>query len=169
MGLKEATHDKHKEAERMLFNVKMFKGELTEEQYTKYLLSQLEIFSSIEENFQLPHEGLKRKYAVIEDLKSLNYHQLELVDNASLKYGAYLRSLDQDTVMAHVYLNYLAIMFGGQMMKANTPGAGNMYEFENMMECAGAIRAIQKDEWADEVNKGFDFMIEIFKELENVL
>jgi heme oxygenase len=169
MGLKEATHDKHKEAERMLFNVKMFKGELTEEQYSKYLLSQLEIFSSIEENFQLPHEGLKRKYAVIEDLKSLNFHQLELVDNASLKYGAYLRSLDQDTVMAHVYLNYLAIMFGGQMMKANTPGAGNMYEFENMMECAGAVRSIQKDEWSDEVNKGFDFMIEIFKELENVL
>ena len=169
MGLKEATHDKHKEAERMLFNVKMFKGELTNEQYAKYLLSQLEIFSSIEENFQLPHEGLKRKYAVIEDLKSLGFHQLEITDNASLKYGAYLRSLDQDTVMPHVYLNYLAIMFGGQMMKANTPGAGNMYDFENMMECAGTIRAIQKDEWADEVNKGFDFMIEIFKELENVL
>ena len=73
MGLKEATHDKHKEAERMLFNVKMFKGELTNEQYAKYLLSQLEIFSSIEENFQLPHEGLKRKYAVIEDLKSLGF------------------------------------------------------------------------------------------------
>ena len=26
--LKEATHDKHKEAENMLFNKKMFKGEL---------------------------------------------------------------------------------------------------------------------------------------------
>ena len=71
MTLKDATHDKHKEAERMLFNVKMFKGELTKEQYAKYLLSQLEIFSAIEENFQMPHEGLKRKYAVIEDLKSL--------------------------------------------------------------------------------------------------
>jgi heme oxygenase len=169
MGLKEATHDKHKEAERMLFNVKMFKGELTNEQYARYLLSQLEIFSSIEENFQMPHDGLKRKYAVIEDLKSLDFHQLEIVDNASLNYGAYLRGLTQEQVNAHIYLNYLAIMFGGQMMKANTPGAGNMYEFENMMECAGAIRAIQKDEWADEVNKGFDFMIEIFKELENVL
>ena len=56
MELKEATAAKHKEAERMLFNVKMFKGELTEEQYAKYLLSQLEIFSSIEENFELPHE-----------------------------------------------------------------------------------------------------------------
>ena len=169
MTLKEATHDKHKEAERMLFNVKMFKGELTNEQYAKYLLSQLEIFSAIEENFQMPHEGLKRKYAVIEDLKSLDFHQLEIVDNASLNYGAYLRGLTQEQINAHIYLNYLAIMFGGQMMKANTPGAGNMYEFENMMECAGAVRAIQKDEWADEVNKGFDFMIEIFKELEKCL
>jgi heme oxygenase len=169
MTLKEATHDKHKEAERMLFNVKMFKGELTKEQYAKYLLSQLEIFSAIEENFQMPHEGLKRKYAVIEDLKSLDFHQLEIVDNASLNYASYLRGLTQEQINAHIYLNYLAIMFGGQMMKANTPGAGNMYEFENMMECAGSVRAIQKDEWADEVNKGFDFMIEIFKELEKCL
>jgi hypothetical protein len=52
------------------------------------------------------------------------------------------------------------------MMKEKTPGQGKMYDFENMMECAGSIRAIQKDEWADEVNAGFDFMIEIFKELE---
>ena len=167
--LKEATHDKHKEAERMPFNVKMFKGELTKEQYAKYLLSQLEIFSAIEENFQMPHEGLKRKYAVIEDLKSLDFHQLEIVDNGTLDYVSYLRGLTQEEVNAHIYLNYLAIMFGGQMMKKNTPGAGNMYEFEDMNESASAIRAIQKDEWVDEVNKGFDFMIEIFKELEKSL
>jgi len=167
--LKEATHDKHKEAERMPFNVKMFKGELTKEQYGKYLLSQLEIFSAIEENFQMPHEGLKRKYAVIEDLKSLDFHQLEIVDNATLKYASYLKGLTQEEVNAHIYLNYLAIMFGGQMMKKQTPGAGNMYEFEDMNESAATIRAIQKDEWADEVNKGFDFMIEIFKELEKSL
>ena len=167
--LKEATHDKHKEAERMPFNVAMFKGELTKEQYAKYLLSQLEIFSAIEENFEMPHEGLKRKYAVMEDLKSLDFHQLELVDNATLAYADYLRGLDQETVNAHIYLNYLAIMFGGQMMKRMTPGAGNMYEFEDMNESAATIRAIQKDEWADEVNRGFDFMIDIFKELEKTL
>ena len=167
LPLKEATHNKHKEAERMPFNVRMFKGELTKEQYAKYLLSQLEIFSAIEENFEMPHEGLKRKYAVIEDLKSLGVQQLELADSATLEYAEYLRGLNQETVNAHIYLNYLAIMFGGQMMKKQTPGAGNMYEFEDMNESAACIRAIQKDEWADEVNKGFDFMIEIFKELEN--
>lgn len=167
--LKEATHDKHKEAERMLFNVKMFKGELSVEQYTQYLLSQLEIFSTIEENFQMPHEGLRRKEAVMKDLKGMGVRQLEIVDSATLNYSTYLRGLTQEEVNAHIYLNYLAIMFGGQMMKRMTPGPGNMYEFEDMNESAATIRAIQKDEWADEVNRGFDFMIEIFKELEKCL
>ena len=169
--LKEATHYKHKEAERMLFNVKMFKGELDVHQYAKYLQSQLAIFTAIEENFELPNEGLKRVSAVNKDLISLGYlkYNLANIDPATQNYVDHIKSLDSDTAMAHVYLNYLAIMFGGQMMKKNTPGDGNMYEFENMMECAGSVRAIQKDEWSDEVNKGFDFMIEIFKELEKTL
>jgi heme oxygenase len=167
--LKEATHDKHKEVERMPFNVKMFKGELTNEQYAQYLTSQLGIFSIIEDNFEMPHEGLKRKYAVSKDISSLNIGRTIKTDEATLRYVNYLKDLDQETVNAHIYLNYLAIMFGGQMMKRVTPGDGNMYEFEDMNESAAHIRAIQKDEWADEVNRGFDFMIDIMGELEKTL
>ena len=167
--LKEATHTKHKEAERMQFNVKMFKGELTNEQYAQYLTSQLAIFSIIEDNFQMPHDGLKRKYAVSKDITSLNIGRTIKTDEATLRYVNYLKDLDQESVNAHIYLNYLAIMFGGQMMKRMTPGDGNMYEFEDMNESAATIRAIQKDEWADEVNRGFDFMIEIMGELEKTL
>ena len=60
-------------------------------------------------------------------------------------------------------------MFGGQMMKKNTPGQGKMYDFHNMRECMESVRKIQKDEWADEVNTGFDFMIEIFRNLEKCI
>ena len=42
-----------------------------------------------------------------------------------------------------------------------------MYDFDNMQEAVGAIRATQKDEWADEVNKGFEFIIKIADELQN--
>lgn len=163
--LKEATHDKHKEAERMPFNVKMFKGHLTDEQYGWYLRSQLNIFRTIEDNFELPHKGLSRTEAVAFDLMSLGINTF-VCDLATRDYLEYLKGLDQETVNAHIYLNYLAIMFGGQMMKKNTPGPGKMYDFENMKECMESVRAIQKDEWADEVNKGFDFMIAIFKNLE---
>jgi hypothetical protein len=36
-----------------------------------------------------------------------------------------------------------------------------------MHEAVGAIRATQQDEWADEVNKGFQFIINILDELQN--
>ena len=155
--LKEATHIKHKEVERMPFNVKMFKGHLTKEQYGWYLRSQLGIFRALEDNFEFPHEGLKRIEAVAFDLMSLGIDNL-VCDIATREYATYLRGLSQEDANAHIYLNYLAIMFGGQMMKKATPGPGKMYEFENMKECM-----------ADEVNKGFDFMIKIMKNLEGCL
>jgi heme oxygenase len=166
--LKEATHDKHKEAERMPFNVKMFKGQLNEREYGWYLRSQLAIFQTLENNFEFPHEGLKREEAVLFDLMSLGQNDL-VPDVASREYCEYLKGLSQEDANAHIYLNYLAIMFGGQMMKKNTPGPGKMYDFENMMECMQSVREIQKDEWADEVNRGFDYMINIFKNLEGCL
>jgi heme oxygenase len=166
--LKEATHDKHKEAERMPFNVKMFKGMLNKREYGWYLRSQLAIFSTLENNFEFPHEGLKREEAVLFDLMSLGQNDL-VADVATREYCDYLKGLSQEDANAHIYLNYLAIMFGGQMMKKNTPGPGKMYDFDNMMECMQSVREIQKDEWADEVNKGFDYMIKIFKNLEGCL
>ena len=54
-------------------------------------------------------------------------------------------------------------------MKAKTPGNGRMYEFDgDMREIAGSIRAIQKDEWADEANKALDYNINILDELQRV-
>jgi hypothetical protein len=58
-------------------------------------------------------------------------------------------------------------MFGGQMMKSKVPGSGKMYDFEgDMRELIGSVRAIQNDGMADEVNKGFIFIINILDELQ---
>jgi hypothetical protein len=60
-------------------------------------------------------------------------------------------------------------MFGGQRMKAKTPGSGRMYEFEgDMREIAGSIRAILTVECADEANKALDYNINILDELQRV-
>jgi len=53
------------------------------------------------------------------------------------------------------------------MMKSKVPGSGKMYEFEgDMRELIGSVRAIQNDEMADEVNKGFQYIINILDELQ---
>jgi hypothetical protein len=175
MGLKEATSEKHRKAERMPFNVLMINGKLTAPQYEWYLQAQYKIFEAIEDNFELPHPALARKEAVKVDIDSVGMVAVAgkapqsvffPVSTKAIEYAEYLKSLTQEEVEPHIYLHYLALMFGGQMIKTKVPGKGAMYEFgDDMMAAAGAIRSIQQDDWADEVNKGFDYMIDIFKEL----
>ena len=167
MDLREATAELHSKAEKMEFNQRMFRGELSTEEYVKYLYQQLSIFDSIESN-ELPHSSLARVDKVKEDILELT-SQLDIMNilPITLAYSHYISTLTQEERLPHVYLNYLALAYGGQMMKTKVPGSGKMYDFEDMQEAVGSIRAIQRDEWADEVNKGFQFIINIADELQN--
>ncbi len=167
LPLKEATSVKHKQAERMPFNMRMFKGLLSKTEYLLYLNQQLQIFQAIE-RIGLPHNDLRRAEHVqadIDELKSQGYHSDALVKSTNA-YVDYLGSLSYEQVLPHTYLNYMGIMFGGQMIKKAVPSTGRMYVFENVQEMIQSIRNVQKDEWAEEVNKGFDFNILILDELE---
>ena len=170
LPLKEAIAENHSLAEKMPFNQRMFRGELSNEEYALYLSQQLVIFDSIE-RYSLPHPSLNRVDYILADIKELlGEGQIQIAPlKYTNEYKKYLNSLTQEQLLPHVYLNYLAIMFGGQMMKAKTPGSGKMYEFDgDMREIAGTIRAIQKDEWADEANKALLYNINILDELQRV-
>jgi heme oxygenase len=170
LPLKDAIAEKHSLAEKMTFNQRMFRGELSDEEYTLYLCQQLAIFDAIEVH-ELPHPALDRAGKVFEDIKELvGEGQIQITPLiATNEYRKYLNSLTKEELLPHVYLNYLALMFGGQMMKAKSPGSGRMYEFDgDMNEIVGSIRAIQKDEWADEANKALDYNINILDELQRV-
>ena len=167
MDLREATAELHSKAEKMEFNQRMFHGELSTEEYVKYLYQQLSIFDSIESN-ELPHSSLARVDKVKEDILELT-SQLDIMNilPITLAYSHYISTLTQEERLPHVYLNYLALAYGGQMMKTKVPGSGKMYDFENMHVAVGSIRALQKDDWEDEVNKGFEYIINIANELQN--
>jgi heme oxygenase len=165
MGLREATAELHSKAEKMMFNQRMFRGELSQFEYLNYLIQQSYIFQEIE-NRNLPHPNLKRLNSINEDINELGGYTFKISKPTS-DYVIYLGDLNQSALNAHVYLNYLAIMFGGQMMKSKVPGSGKMYEFEgDMRELIGSVRTIQNDEMADEVNKGFQYIINILDELQ---
>ena len=78
----------------------------------------------------------------------------------------YLKKLDKEKLDSHIYLNYLALLYGGQMIKSKIPGRGLLYDFDDQKDCIASIRAIQKDEWVEEVNKGYGFIIQILDELQ---
>jgi heme oxygenase len=164
MGLKEATAVLHSKAEKMEFNQRMFRGELSNDEYLNYLIQQSYIFQEIE-NRDLPHSNLKRLSSINDDINELGGYKFK-ISKPTTDYVVYLGDLNQSSLNAHIYLNYLALVYGGQIMKSKVPGSGKMYEFDGeMMELIGSVRAIQKDEWADEVNKGFQYIINILDEL----
>jgi heme oxygenase len=164
MGLKEATAELHSKAEKMMFNQRMFRGELSTEEYLNYLIQQSYIFQEIE-NRNLPHPNLNRLDVIHNDISELGGYTYK-ISKPTTDYVVYLGDLNQTQLNAHIYLNYLALVYGGQMMKSKVPGSGTMYDFENMQECIGSIRAIQNDDMADEVNKGFQYIINILDELQ---
>lgn len=98
-------------------------------------------------------------------MNSQGYYNSNIL-NCTAAYVDYLNTLSSEQVLPHIYLNYLAIMFGGQVMKQKVPSSGMMYVFDNMQEALQSVRKVQKDEWADEVNKGFDFITSMFEDLE---
>jgi len=164
MNLREATAELHSKAEKMEFNQRMFRGELSNDEYLNYLIQQSYIFQEIE-NRNVPHNSLKRLSAIQEDINELGGYTFPIL-KATTDYFVYLGDCNQQQLNAHIYLNYLALAYGGQMMKSKVPGSGRMYDFENMQECIGSVRAIQNDEMADEVNKGFQYIINILDELQ---
>lgn len=170
LPLKEATSEKHRIAERMPFNIRMFKGQLSKEEYLLYLVQQKHLFESIERD-PLPHPALNRLTAVNQDIAELTAAGacLGAVLPGTMAYVSYLDGLDARGRLPHVYLHYLALMFGGQMMKSKVPSSGRMYDFSEMQEALQAVRKVQDDAWADEVNVGFDYTIGIFQELEEQL
>ena len=164
MNLKEATAELHSKAEKMMFNQRMFRSELSTEEYLNYLIQQSYIFQEIEGR-NLPHSNLKRLDAIHNDISELGGYTFK-ISKPTTDYVVYLGDLNQTQLNAHIYLNYLALAYGGQMIKSKVPGSGRMYDFDNMQECVGSIRAIQNDEMADEVNKGFQYIINILDELQ---
>jgi heme oxygenase len=166
LPLKNAIDIKHRQAEKMVFNQKMFSGELTVEQYTTYLQQLLQIFSVLELHV-LPHSNLIRRPQIIEDIRELRDSTPQILPSTQY-YVNYLRSLTQKEQLPHVYLHYLALLYGGQMMRKNIPGEGRLYTFNEPQECIQSIRALQDDAWGDEANKGLDYFMDILDELQHL-
>ena len=173
MTLKEATSEKHSIAEKMPFNQIMIMGGLSPAQYLEYLKVQYCIFNTIESRLLLPID-LIRSGNISRDIHELSNSlgveiKIPITSSHSKKYVNHLLKIPEKDLWAHVYLNYFAIIFGGQMIKSKVRGSGRMYDFENIQDNIKFIREKQSDSHANEVNKGYDFMIDIFENLHKSL
>jgi heme oxygenase len=176
MSLKELTAEAHKLAETQPFVKKIFSGNITKEEYARYLLNQ-ELAYAVLESFandvglldDLP--GIHRASKIQEDLVELEADVPELpnitIASATTAYHEHLLTIKDDPkkLMAHIYVRHMGDLFGGQMIAKKVPGPGNFYKFENPDELKAVIRTKLDDSLADEALICFGFATMLFEEL----
>lgn len=166
--IKEATKHLHEELEDQPFNVKMFEGDQTDEERAVYLMSNIEIFSVLD----LCVDPTFRRLPYLEnDLAQLRASYWADPSHIATAYATYLKNVCSD-VRAHIYLNYMGFMYGGQIMKQKYPGTASAYEFEDIVSKRKFIRdqycetydAPLYRPYIDEVKLGFQWHIAISKD-----
>jgi heme oxygenase len=172
MNLKEATAEKHREAESLPFIKSMFEANVDKDQYADYLFQLGLIYYFLEEGlgekFKLFEgmEGLKRHKYIIEDFNEIASKDISYIAKEStLEYFNYLSTIgDAKKAMAHVYVRHMGDLFGGQQLAKCVPGSAKMYSFDNIRELMTSIRSKLSDDMADEANIAFDHNIKMLKE-----
>lgn len=166
--IKEQTDDLHTELESSPFNQKMYRSEQTVTERIGYLTSLWMIYNVLDD---FVPDKIKRLSKVEKDLEILqggNFKLSEKIPFAAMGYSVYLEGVAED-IFPHVYLNYMGLMYGGQIMKKRYPDfPTNVYDFDDLEESKKYIRneVIQETpEFIKETRTGFKWNIIIAHEL----
>jgi heme oxygenase len=164
-SIREQTQAHHTAVEQTDFAIKMARGELTDRDYSRYLKVQHLIFLAMEMEWRLPRKDLKRAPLIVSDIEHMDKRYIdEEAPSAVYEYVNHIVALkDERKINAHIYLNYMGMMFGGQLIKKNVPTEGKMYEFNNRSDLIKSIRELDIE--VNEVKNGFDWHRLIFIQL----
>ncbi len=174
-NLKELTLEVHKRAERSAFAHKLIKG-LPVEEYYKYLYNQYLIYSVLETYVydRIPAiRDVCRSSKIYADLKELEvkygvpHATSDMIMPVVIEYEKHVHTLDNDGLLAHVYVRHFGDMYGGQMIRKRNPGSGTMYDFDDVEALKTKVRSLLKDSMAEEAKRCFEFAIQLFNELSN--
>ena len=192
MSLKKLTEAAHQKAEQSKWAQLLVSGNMTQRQYGQYLYNQLQVYSALEA--QANKLDMFTKYPILKSVArgnmiagDLNFFKKHTgLEKSTLDYIEYTQDLDEQEVLAHIYVRHFGDMHGGQIIKSKLPkpnlemfmdSDGNvpeldqdmwagLYFFENKYDIIKEIRTMLTLDMADEANICFEYAIDLFYDLE---
>ena len=173
--MKKLIADKHKEAETTLFMDTVFAGKMTEELWADFTFNKAIWYKAIEEKAEaegllndLP--GIKRYDKLLWDYEcSKKFENSPVVKEASVEYYYYIMKLEENKVIAHLYIWYMGDLSGGSMIKKIIKSPNSSLDFENSEELKKNIMLKINKDHIKEVNVAFDWAIKVMKEYDKDL
>ena len=172
MNLKEATSEKHQQAEQTPFMKAVFAKKLPINLWADFTYQKSLIYNGI--------EGVAGACGVTKDLPDIqraHYLYLDYKEmsegkfvcayrQVAIDYYKYILSIypDADRIMAHLYVWHMGDLYGGQMIKKIVDSPHRNLEFKNTDLLKTNIRNKLNDSMADEANIAFDWAIKLLKD-----
>ena len=163
--LRDSVKDLHDALEATPFAIRMFEGKLTVAERKAYYASQQPIFEYLDRHVCSTY--LERAPIFQHDINALAGSPATR-PIATHTYVSHLKNRAK-TLDPHHYVNYMGLLFGGQIMKKMYPQT-TIYEFPRpIVQCRELIRNQHchtiNSEFIEEARQGFQFQINIFTEL----
>lgn len=177
MSLKEATAQKHKEAENTPFMKAVFARSLPLSLWTDWTFQKWLFYKAIEmsaQSNQLLHDlpDIQRTQHLFDDYREMNKSNIKHVFREPvIEYYKYLLSIFKDShkIMAHLYTWHMGDLFGGQMIKRVIDAPHRNLDFINPDQLKLTIRQKLNDDMADEANLAFDYAIRMMRDYDRDL
>jgi heme oxygenase len=112
-------------------------------------------------------EGIKRADLMQQELDSLTEEGITYEPQEStVAYEEYVKNIeDKDQLMAHIYIRYLSLMSGGQLMRDVVPSQGIMFRFKHIDDLREGLRKKLHEGLIEEAKKSFQQVHQLFVEL----
>lgn len=164
--LKELTWDAHKRAEQTHIMSELLRDQISESLYSDLVYTKYEIYRAIEQRVQFETPDLYRAKAALDDWQHMNHHLPKCIPSLDA-YLTHLRSCDLDALWGHVYVHYLAPLYGGQIIKKKIEHRlpVRLYEFSDPTAAIAEVRGHLHMDLVAEANLAFESVITYYEYL----
>lgn len=119
MNIRELTREAHISAESHPLNQKFISGSISNYDYNIYIFQRSLVIRYLD-NF-LPDQFTRSEYFIKDLPEGFEFPVL----SSTLNYLHHIQNLDEEFIIAHIYVNYMGDLHGGQIIRANNPNREN--------------------------------------------
>jgi heme oxygenase len=164
--LKELTWDSHKRAEKTHIMHELLTDTISASLYCDLVYTKYLIYATIESRIKFQNSCVYRAYAAFNDWQHMR-HSLPKCMECLDEYVAHLQTVPEDQLWAHVYVHYLAPLYGGQIIKKKIEHRFpvSLYEFADPTGAIAEVRGHLSADLAAEANLAFESTITYYNQL----
>lgn len=164
--LKDLTWDAHQRAERTQLMGLILNNTISDPLYCDLVYTKYQIYSCIENRIKFDTPDLNRSVRALNDWQQMACHLPRVIDSLEM-YLDHLRTITVYQLWGHVYVHYLAPLYGGKIIRARIQHRfpTSMYEFDDPTQAIAEVRQHVTVELAPEANHAFESTITYYDQL----